>query len=516
MRTKIVQTDVACNQIRSWLNNGGYRFEDIRLNMDCYEVAVQMSSYRVKIMFDAQKQLYSFEMLNGKVKTSTMFRDLKDKFDTYYHINMVIVPNAKRVADSYENVLNIKTVFDNFVGHIKTGYTVKFKELGTDFTGLRVKEVSNDVYHVCYASYSQDGSYEVLSEAKYDVSQKECTMIEHDAKEDDNLYEESYAHQGDAQVKSADEFLASLANGDTAVFKDGALVYNNNGIALVFKQIDDHIILVRGNIGFKYITHAEVYGQNLEELCNNSAILVDWREIPILDELNRDIIKDGYLQLGDSQFPLGSFKEYMTVIDITDNDKVLGIRNTDSLKKFISMKCPPSKIAVVISRLFDKEADEPELVEVDSDDMSAIARVVEENTSAMGVTSVVDTITTVVDTSEEDSKSTIDSVVEQITTKTEQALPVPVGDGIETSVKLVLRDGAPVYVRFIHGEDLYNVPVDLAEKCGLDTASIVDTTEVVVKGGICMTEDERTYHKFARKVTDEQEIWTFIYNLFCD
>lgn len=526
MRTKIITTDVACNQIHSWLTNAGYKFQDVHLTMDCFECVVQMSCYHVRITFDSQKQLYSFEMLNGKVKTSLMFKDLKDKFDTYYHINMVIVPTSKRIADDYENVIGIKTVFDNFVGNIQSGYTVKFKELGTDFTGLRVKEVAKELYHVAYVSYGQDGTYEIINEADYEANSKTCTMIESENKDEDNLYEESYAHQDTPAQGEASPFLASLENGEDAFFKDNALVYTNNALTLVFKEIDGHIILVRGNSGFNYITHAEVYGENLEKLCAYAASLADWKEIPILRELNYEMISEGYLQLGDTRYPLGSFKEFMTIIDVTENDKVLGLRNADSLRTFISSHCPPSEVAVTISKLFDSDSD-IELVAHD-ESASEIGRIVEDNKEKLsGVEDLVESV--IIDevsgdscgdsgdsdssVSKEVSKNHISSGGSQ-THAMQSNLPIPVGDGIETSVKVVMNADKVMCIRFKHGDELYNVSTDLVVKCGLDVDTIVDKTEATVRGGICLTDEERELHKFAKRVTEEETVWQLIYNLF--
>ena len=76
MKRQLVHTDDAYRGISTWLTNKGYEYNETKLDTDSAEFEVKLNSYRIIIMFNAQTQLYTFTMLNGKVQSSKTLKSL--------------------------------------------------------------------------------------------------------------------------------------------------------------------------------------------------------------------------------------------------------------------------------------------------------------------------------------------------------------------------------------------------------------------------------------------------------
>lgn len=95
------------------------------------------------IFFDTQKQLFGFNLLTGGVKTFKTIEQFVAMFDTYAYINVVFIPKAKVVADTFEKDLSLNSVYKTFVGNKNIGFSAIFQVLGAD-TQLIVTECKED------------------------------------------------------------------------------------------------------------------------------------------------------------------------------------------------------------------------------------------------------------------------------------------------------------------------------------------------------------------------------------
>lgn len=459
MKRQLVHTDDAYRGISTWLTNKGYEYNETKLDTDSAEFEVKLNSYRIIIMFNAQTQLYTFTMLNGKVQSSKTLKSLMERFDMYYHINIVIVPTAKKVADAYEKELGIRTVFENFVGNIVSGYTVKFKEVGSESRGIRVTEESEVVYHACYVEYDDEGGYSVFEEADFDVSGRECKRIK--------------------EVFS----LEKLADGDNAIFdiENGVLNYDDGDVSLVLRQDEDDLILTEGNYGIMKTKGVKVKARTLVGVVKEVIGQKIWEPISIYDHIKSYLNEEDKLVIDGTEYPLRSIGDMLV---IRDGKRDVDIKSLDDFELFYQSHQPTESVTTVVETSdFDGESEVEEPV-AESDEPEASQGVGQEEP---------------VEAEKDDA--------EPVTEEDE-------GTNSASVVKLLYKGEELVAVRFVNQEGIYDVEPDIVRKAGLDIERIQGVSKLFIKNGLVISDDERKLKKFSHKVSDEKEVHKLLESLF--
>ncbi len=128
------------------------------------------------IFFDTQKQLFGFNLLTGGVKTFKTIEQFVAMFDTYAYINVVFIPKAKVVADTFEKDLSLNSVYKTFVGNKNIGFSAIFQVLGAD-TQLIITECKEDyLFKAEYVQPMTDREKKVIAVRYYTL------LVEDDGK----------------------------------------------------------------------------------------------------------------------------------------------------------------------------------------------------------------------------------------------------------------------------------------------------------------------------------------------
>ena len=435
-RIRVMYPDEASNLLTNWLSGRGYTYVQSKLSSDCVEYDVSINNTSIKVWFDASKQLFGFDRLHGGVKTGS-FEVVSEQFDNYIEINSVLIPEAKLVADVYERTLDIKSVFDTFVGKAETGYTVKFRNIADKTKGIRVKSSldEDNTYQALYVEYTGDNSYSVIDERLYELDRLSGRVVE---------------------VKVEDDFsLKDLACEDATWYEDDEiLVYDKDNLYLEFETDDDGVVLVRGNNGLYHTLGIKLTSKTLSELIDEVLNLECWEHIPLYEEVRDNLTENDELIIEDKLYAL---KSKGTTLFIRDNNKWVSVKDGFALEGFI---------------------------------MS--------HSSAESV----------VDVAEEFSTQGVFAQESKKEEKKEQTEPTDI------QIKKLMKDGKLIFVRFIVDGSIYDIQPEEVEKYGLSCNRIKDETEVFLRFGMEMTEDELIMKKFAILIKDEEKVQEIIASLF--
>ena len=435
-RIRVMYPDEASNLLTNWLSGRGYTYVQSKLSSDCVEYDVSINNTSIKVWFDASKQLFGFDRLHGGVKTGS-FEVVSEQFDNYIEINSVLIPEAKLVADVYERTLDIKSVFDTFVGKAETGYTVKFRNIADKTKGIRVKSSldEDNTYQALYVEYTGDNSYSVIDERLYELDRLSGRVVE---------------------VKVEDDFsLKDLACEDATWYEDDEiLVYDKDNLYLEFETDDDGVVLVRGNNGLYHTLGIKLTSKTLSELIDEVLNLECWEHIPLYEEVRDNLTENDELIIEDKLYAL---KSKGTTLLIRDNNKWVSVKDGFALEGFI---------------------------------MS--------HSSAESV----------VDVAEEFSTQGVFAQESKKEEKKEQTEPTDI------QIKKLMKDGKLIFVRFIVDGSIYDIQPEEVEKYGLSCNRIKDETEVFLRFGMEMTEDELIMKKFAILIKDEEKVQEIIASLF--
>lgn len=435
-RIRVMYPDEASNLLTNWLSGRGYTYVQSKLSSDCVEYDVSINNTSIKVWFDASKQLFGFDRLHGGVKTGS-FEVISEQFDNYIEINSVLIPEAKLVADVYERTLDIKSVFDTFVGKAETGYTVKFRNIADKTKGIRVKSSldEDNTYQALYVEYTGDNSYSVIDERLYELDRLSGRVVE---------------------VKDEDDFsLKDLACEDATWYEDDEiLVYDKDNLYLEFETDDDGVVLVRGNNGLYHTLGIKLTSKTLSELIDEVLNLECWEHIPLYEEVRDNLTENDELIIEDKLYAL---KSKGTTLLIRDNNKWVSVKDGFALEGFI---------------------------------MS--------HSSAESV----------VDVAEEFSTQGVFTQESKKEEKKEQTEPTDI------QIKKLMKDGKLIFVRFIVDGSIYDIQPEEVEKYGLSCNRIKDETEVFLRFGMEMTEDELLMKKFSILIKEEQKVQEIIASLF--
>lgn len=166
----MINAEKALECLRSSLESMHLRYEVSNLTDKLVELDVINNSVSIPVWFDTSKQLYGFNLLAGGCKTYADIGEFKSFFLIYIDIYTKFIPTAKAIANVFDTVIGQTTVYENFTGNRKSGYTASFRCLGLSTNGVLI--FKDKFYHAKYVKYNEDHSKtRVLKEYFYDYDE---------------------------------------------------------------------------------------------------------------------------------------------------------------------------------------------------------------------------------------------------------------------------------------------------------------------------------------------------------
>lgn len=267
------------------------------------------------------------------------------------------------------------------------------------------------------------------------------------------------------QIQEEEPFsLRDLACDDAIWYEsDEVLVYDKDNMYLAFEMDNDGVVLVRGNNGLYYTQGIKlVSSKSLDSLISEVLDLECWEHIPLYEEL-RDILNEKDELIIDGK--VYSLRSKGTTLYIKDNNKWVEIKDSFALEGFIMSHTSAESVVDMVSELDTKG-------------------VSEEPT-----------------TKEEPKKEPV-----QAQTKDSSFSDI--------QIKKLMKEGKFVFVRFVVDGSIYDISPEKVEEYGLTTDRIKENSEVFLRFGMEMTEEELTLKKFATVVKTDDKIKEVIASLF--
>ena len=325
-----IHADTALSDLTNGLS---YDYEIGNVTDDDVEVFITKDDIQVCVWFSCDKQMYGFNLQNGGSKSFRTVDNLIEAVDVYMNVLTVLLPHAKMVADTFEEEVGIKTVYNRFVGRKDTGYTFIFPQVGEPSHGIRVQALdqSGVIFNALYVEYySQDTGmvrgYNPKVERNYTIQ--------------------------DGIVKDVSNtlLLDSLVCENAVLSDDGQyLTYKDDKCFFVLTIDDNQYKYVKGNVGVHkvieegYITSRDSLDSIVEEFKSNAITesielinlinsSLSYNEYNTLDSDVSIDIQLEYLGIDGVRYPLRSIEDVLYINDIC-------IETEEDFKVFLSRYC---------------------------------------------------------------------------------------------------------------------------------------------------------------------------------
>lgn len=147
-------SDNVLSLFRENLNN----VEIVESSNKMVKATTVVNNIAFSLWFDCDKQLFGFDMLQGGIKSYQSFEDFISNLNTYIFINTYFIPTAKLIADVFEQVLQVNTVYSSFEGNKNGGFSAIFAVLGESNKQVIIKNVKDNIFEASYLEYTDDKS----------------------------------------------------------------------------------------------------------------------------------------------------------------------------------------------------------------------------------------------------------------------------------------------------------------------------------------------------------------------
>lgn len=175
MGASAIKTSDALEQLEGLFEEGLADSYSVTLvNNTKVDMQIVKSGVELRVYFDAQKQIYCFDLLNNSgTKTYKDFASFKRFLGSYLHIHTVFIPNAKDVVELFTKSQRLNATYDSFTGNTKSGFIAKFKVLGNTNYILVAEELDNEnILNVRYVNLDTSDNCTVLASQKYLKTEK--------------------------------------------------------------------------------------------------------------------------------------------------------------------------------------------------------------------------------------------------------------------------------------------------------------------------------------------------------
>lgn len=416
------------------------------------------------IFFDTQKQLFGFNLLTGGVKTFKTIEQFVAMFDTYAYINVVFIPKAKVVADTFEKDLSLNSVYKTFVGNKNIGFSAIFQVLGAD-TQLIVTECKEEnLFKADYVQPTTGGEKTVIIERYYTLSVEDDGTMECYRKLEvseilDTLMKKSW--------EDADKFLdfKILGNMFEVTMKDFS--YRMKVEATTESEVMFKLIAVNGAAVDSYCMRPE-----------------DWQDLSSISDstisLYESMIKPEKESVEESAEEESASEEVAT-----EGTEEVAEENTEE---------PVEEVTKEATEGFEEEPAEESTEEpVEEADKEVDEKVEEEPTDEE-----ISEESGVAETEEQEEIAEAEEVTEPVSTEDFK------GDEMsDLRLCLAYKDGECQGVLASLGNELILFDLDIVNNSSLYLDRVTESEELENKAGVAMYPSERSHKKFARRGTAE-------------
>lgn len=432
------------------------------------------------IFFDTQKQLFGFNLLTGGVKTFKSIEQFVAMFDTYAYINVVFIPKAKFVADTFEKELALNSVYKTFVGNKNVGFSAIFQVLGAD-TQLLVTECKEEnEFKADYVQPTTGGDKTVIREMYFVIKVDEDGEMYCHRKvsvEDiiDILKKKSW--------EDADQFLdfKALEGGIFEVtMKDFSYrmeVEITAELEIVYK-----LIAVNGNAIDPHYMHPGDW-QDLSSISSSTVSLYE----NVLKPAEEPEIEEEQ-QLEETSEEIHSTEEDIESTEEVPEEIPESTEDVQSDESFDADESTEEEVSAEEDSVEEDSIEKEVSTEEDTAD-EEVAEDVQQGEETAEEDVVEDPVEEV---SEEETASSIEDSKEEIGTVSE-----------ELSLSLAYKGGECQGVLASHGNKLFLFDLDLVSSSSLYLDRIIESEEMETKAGVAMYPSERKQMRFAKRGTKE-------------
>lgn len=416
------------------------------------------------IFFDTQKQLFGFNLLTGGVKTFKTIEQFVAMFDTYAYINVVFIPKAKVVADTFEKDLSLNSVYKTFVGNKNIGFSAIFQVLGAD-TQLIVTECKEEnLFKADYVQPTTGGEKTVIIERYYTLSVEDDGTMECYRKLEvseilDTLMKKSW--------EDADKFLdfKILGNMFEVTMKDFS--YRMKVEATTESEVMFKLIAVNGAAVDSYCMRPE-----------------DWQDL--------SSISDSTISLYESMIK----PEKETVEDPAEEESVseeVANEGTEEVAEESAEELAEEGTEEVTEGFEEEVAEESTEEQADEADEEVGEEVSEEPTEEE-----VSEESGVAETEEQEETAEAEEVIEPVSEETFKE-----DEMSDLRLCLAYKDGECQGVLASLDNELILFDLDIVNSSCLYLDRVTESEELENKAGVAMYPSERSHKKFARRGTAE-------------
>lgn len=423
------------------------------------------------IFFDTQKQLFGFNLLTGGVKTFKTIEQFVAMFDTYAYINVVFIPKAKVVADTFEKDLSLNSVYKTFVGNKNIGFSAIFQVLGAD-TQLIVTECKEEnLFKADYVQPTTGGEKTVIVERFYTLSVEDDGTMECYRKLEvseilDTLMKKSW--------EDADKFLdfKILGNMFEVTMKDFS--YRMKVEATTESEVMFKLIAVNGAAVDSYCMRPE-----------------DWQDL--------SSISDSTISLYESMIKPEKESVEKPAKEVTE-ESVSGEVSTEGTEEVAeeSTEEPIEEGTGEVTEEFEEESAEESTEEPVEEADEEVGEEVVKEVSEEPTDEEVSEESGVVETEERKETAEVEEVTEPVDEETfkEEGMS-------DLRLCLAYKDGECQGVLASLDNELILFDLDIVNNSSLYLDRVTESEELENKAGVAMYPSERSHKKFARRGTAE-------------
>lgn len=433
-----------------------YKYSTFDVLESSISVTVTMRDLSIICGYDDTIKQYYFTLVKGGLKTYDTAEDMVKQLKTYLYLNVIVIPDAKLVAEKAANVWGITTIYSGLRGHGDTGYKVVFKVLGsTDFVYIYQEDEDKTLYTASLVSQDGDAS-KIKTSEKFSVTGNLTIDTYVDA-----LYR-TYADSDDYEI-SRDTTNSFSVNGDIS-FRYLLEIRDGEYVAVVSEPVEIEIV---GDYAYnmsaiedaiKTLTSAQddeiVAESDIDEVVysdNNAEETVE------LDEFVEEVE------------PEQEVKEELELEDSIDKEDIVEVLPSSEELESTVIEPVAEEVEIYVENTEDCAEDKIELIE-DSE--------------------VIDIHNDSAEIKEETLGYTNNNVNEELSVEKEE--------DICCILKVINDAGNIVKYEIVSEKAIYFIPLDIADNLGLVEQAVLKSDKIVVKNGLALTGMERLHKKFGK------------------
>lgn len=167
----MIHAEEGMRQLRDFLSSHNLSHDVMSLSENKVDIVVKENNIEIPVWFDVTNQAFGFDMITGGSKSYNDFSQFSELLVTYVELNTKFIPSAKIIADAFCMTQSCQSVYENFSGNRKSGYTAKFRCLNDNIKGILVQH-NPGMYIAKLVEYTEDRTkYRVLVEYQYEFSE---------------------------------------------------------------------------------------------------------------------------------------------------------------------------------------------------------------------------------------------------------------------------------------------------------------------------------------------------------